>query len=480
MRSPLEIAREGIERFRRAEARALVGDDDARREAEVARRALRGEAREAIERAAGMGLMDAASHGALLAQLARAARIEARARRDVLRGPSVLDEVRVDGAPTTVLAIASRAPLDPDRGRRAAHLVAAGDVIGTERARRLEAHAEGREAEARILSRGPRSPDAAPAELAARAEAFLAATDDASRELSERAARAVGARGERTHAADVIAALRAPQLDALVAPRDRSRRLAGWLAPLGLDAWLTRGAALALPHDEVATRAHVAVLAPGKEVRIAPSRLELGLVSELALARGIGRALAALLVHRALPPELARAEPGSVGHALGALVSGWAMEPRFLERTLGLDASAASALSLAARALEVCRARWLAARVLARAGGLPPREAAERAKELAARALSVRDASMPIELADPSGDDDARVLAEARGALSALSLFAPLRERFNEDWYRNPRAAELLRAAAARGGALSAEAWEEELGASDAGLASRVVELAAR
>jgi hypothetical protein len=52
-----------------------------------------------------------------------------------------------------------------------------------------------------------------------------------------------------------------------------------------------------------------------------------------------------------------------------------------------------------------------------------------------------------------------------------------LRERFDADWYRNPRSAELLRAACARGNSVPPEAVCGEFFAPLATAAARAVEL---
>ena len=58
------------------------------------------------------------------------------------------------------------------------------------------------------------------------------------------------------------------------------------------------------------------------------------------------------------------------------------------------------------------------------------------------------------------------------------AIVAVLRERFDEDWFRNPRAAEPLRAAASRGLGLSIEAWTAELGATAPLAIAAIVEAA--
>ncbi|MBX3247068.1 MAG: hypothetical protein KF901_07800, partial [Myxococcales bacterium] len=67
--------------------------------------------------------------------------------------------------------------------------------------------------------------------------------------------------------------------------------------------------------------------------------------------------------------------------------------------------------------------------------------------------------------------------ARFRAHLGALRVWVGLRERFDADWYRNPRAAEALRAAAEPGGRASVEGWADELGAGTDEALARAAEL---
>jgi hypothetical protein len=84
--------------------------------------------------------------------------------------------------------------------------------------------------------------------------------------------------------------------------------------------------------------------------------------------------------------------------------------------------------------------------------------------EHVSRALGV---PVPAGVAALIGCSGGEPRARVRAWAGALVLADRLRDAFDEDWYRNPRAEEPLRAAAERGGALSIEALCGELGEGD-------------
>jgi hypothetical protein len=471
MKSPLERARELVGAYGAARARAIAGRDDG--EAARARRALgSGEARESIDECAHLGIIDAAEHGSMLAHLALAAHEEVLARRGA-RPLRIDDAAPYLGAPRSIGELAVLAIGEGDPFRRAEALAAIERADAAERGRRREALAEARQAAAKIAARGPASSDAG-TELATLAARVLDDTEDAAREAFARAAHAAKAPPPRT-ALEALAALRAPGIDALVPARDRQRRLAASLAALGIEGALSSRARMVTPHGEAALASKIAELDPPRRVGIVPSAApEAGVASEIEACVAIGRAAAALGVAPALPPTLRRAHPGSVGRALGALFADLLADPVFVKRARSLDGAAADALRRAALAVRLATLRTSAARVAAAASGGGDAQA-----ELLARALGAPDASMPAALAAPTPlAPDAEAHADLRAAWLAPAIAGALRERFDSDWFRNPRAAEPIAAAASRGGGLSVEGWAAELGASAEGSARRLAELA--
>lgn len=467
---PLALVRTAIEGWAEARARAeralaAGAEDDAEpvREEAQARQALgTGEVREALEEAVSLGALGPAEHGALLAHLSRAARDEVLWRAGVAR-PRRWDEVRaLEGNPRAIGALLDEALVHPDPRRAALLLGAALAPWDADRARRADAAAQADELAARVRARGPRAPDDAPEDLATRASRWLDATDDAMREAIARAARARETREIRT-VLDALRALRAPSLDPRVPPCERGRRIAAPLGALGLSELLAERARLEPAMVAAIAGARAIALDPPRRALVLPPGIELGIASELEVVRASGEALASLLVAPALPVEFRRATPASCGRALGELLAGLFCESVFLRRARGLAGAELDAFRWAAVAIQLGRARVLAARVVA--ARLGDRERLEGGAELLARALAARDPTMPAALADPVSLEPEGDAAAARAAWAAPAIALALRERFDEDWFRNPRSAEVIRGACARGGALSVENWGEELGA---------------
>lgn len=292
----------------------------------------------------------------------------------------------------------------------------------------------------------------------------LRATADLWVELRERVAHASKAPIETE--SDLLFALRAPALDdRFDAPR-RFRRLATHLTSLGVTDALAKRAHVE-PARTALTSAVVALRVPG-DVRILPAGIELGLASERDAMIALGRATALAWTHPALPALALRRE-GPIGSAVGALFAHLLAEPRFPLGN-GLSASEARALRERVAAIELFELRTAAASMLARAE-LGSRAYRDAARELLREAWSVDvHPALAAVAAFPERPFDALRFAPP--------IFAALRERYDEDWWRNPRAVEPIRAACERGPALSIEAWTEELGVDAAALASRLAERA--
>jgi hypothetical protein len=158
---------------------------------------------------------------------------------------------------------------------------------------------------------------------------------------------------------------------------------------------------------------------------------------------------------------------------VGALGASLLLEPRFLERATGLDHKKAKDVvrRLALRGLFALRARAAALRVAAEVErGTSGRAWREAHREALSRAAL---ANWPDGLAARDADAEVHRTALA-GAAWAAQIQADLRNRFDEDYWRNPRTAEALagRLAAGRPGpekerpplAFAAEALVARLG----------------
>ncbi len=304
------------------------------------------------------------------------------------------------------------------------------------------------------------------------ASAILRDTGDVWAEVLERLGHAAGTPLETWP--DLLFALRAPELDDRVDPRSRYRRIAEPLGALGVgDALSRRARVQGVARDS--PRARVIPLDVPRAVRIVPNGLELGLASERAALEALGRAVAIAWTHPALPPLSAWPEAATVGRALGALFAHLPLDPAFAEAS-ERGSREARRLRETHAALELFVLRTAAAALEARSHlHLSSSPFADASREHFRRAWQVDVNPHVASLFAVPRE------AEPDAALRALRWAAPLhlvlRDRYDEDYWRNPRAAEPLRAAAERGPTLPVEAWTSELDVEPSRLAERYAEL---
>jgi hypothetical protein len=313
-----------------------------------------------------------------------------------------------------------------------------------------------------------------------RAEKFLAQTDDPARELTRWLMKRAAAGGRSSDdIGQLLATLRAPELEGLAKPGKRFYRVAAGARALGFEADMSArlraepGAPLFLPLGRT-----IVIALPG-DIRVTQPGLEYGIASDLAAAQGLGEGLALCLVSPGLSPLRRRASEAtdSVCAALGGLFLQLRADAGYLRRIDAFDADPAERAGRHAGMCVLLRARWAAALLLVEQA--PARDARDRIQQLMAaseralgRALPEAIAALALLTAGPRAHDFA---ALARG----YELHAALRERYDLDFYSNPRVSEVLRGAAARGGTLTAEQLGVELAASpEAGIA-RAIELLA-
>ena len=150
---------------------------------------------------------------------------------------------------------------------------------------------------------------------------------------------------------------------------------------------------------------------------------------------GFGFAARLAMAPSSMPFALAR-DPAFVGaHRLGFVFGALAFEAQWQEQTLGIGRRTARGQSIILARSALLETRLHAARLLLGddAAFAPP----DRFEELGAR-LFGRSLDPRLRGAWPAARDDepARIFA----LLESLPLAEALRERFDVDWYRNPRA----------------------------------------
>ncbi|MEZ4392222.1 MAG: hypothetical protein R3A48_14095 [Polyangiales bacterium] len=178
------------------------------------------------------------------------------------------------------------------------------------------------------------------------------------------------------------------------------------------------------------------------------------------LAASVARARGAWASHRRGVDRVTDA----AFHALGRRLS---HERSFLQRVARLDSETRVRVQVEALHAELARLRWDAA--MARFF----REALERAPAISARffeaVTSALGASPPMSWAahlvadamEPGAPWGSRWGQRVEGARVEVTLRDTLRNQFNEDWHRNPRAGEWLAVAIDRMRATGAASWVE-------------------
>jgi hypothetical protein len=318
------------------------------------------------------------------------------------------------------LAEAERAlPLERDRPRRLA--------LARAIAAALEGPAGPREAAAEVRARA-RAESGLPPDWGTVVEGdqLLAATDDAWRDLLGFAARRdlglLPAPAGDLGRADLLHLTAFPALDGLLRPAALAAAVRSAAADLGLDLEEVRVDEPAAAGAWPGARAH------GRRILF---RAAGGLADWTALLDALGRALAA--AHH--PPH---ARDAAFGPALGGLLAGLCLEPAWLSARLELSR---------ARVPEVLRALGLRRLLHLRCAGAALRVAVEVERGLSGQAWreAHREALSSALLAGWDGVRAARdaeaapLAATVRGFAEGERLRAALRERFDEDWWRNPR-----------------------------------------
>lgn len=483
-RGPAGRLERAVDAWRAEEAHARVqrwGEvPDAATAADVSARHgwLRGaEARELLAQLLASGAVSPDEAGALAGHLARAVAEHQLAPARVALRALAATAGDVQGNAVPFARLVEDVATETDARRRNALAGALSAAAERQLPLLLDARALADEAAARALARLPARPDAGPdtPALLLEANALLDATDDAARELVSAALRASGLTpsGGDLQWHDVLAATRARSLDGGFPRAGRFRRFGALLAPLGFDRELGAHVRVAGTHGGLDPRAHLAVLSAPRDVRIGGPTLEHGLLTELTSLDATGRALALALSAPALPVALARPLDASVARTFGALLVQLHADRVFLRHARGLTGRDADTTARAAALFVLLELRVTAAALVAR------RTSGTDRLPVAADALrrALGGAHVPPALAALVVHTPAAVAARFRARRAALALHVALREHADDDWFRNPRVSEPLRAMTSRGGALTVEAALTELGGSVEHAKARMGEL---
>jgi hypothetical protein len=191
------------------------------------------------------------------------------------------------------------------------------------------------------------------------------------------------------------------------------------------------------PHASVGLEVHLAMLDSRLDLRLSASTRELGLASDLALAHGLGRALGHALVPAALPFAQAHSVTPDGPRMLAELLTQLQLDPVYLA-SRRLSASERAQAALGGVTLLLLRSRVASAAVVARAAA-----SSDAVSSLSRRACGV---PLPLPLARLLLAGDLGPPARISASLQALRFATSLRDALDEDWFRNPRSAEVLRA----------------------------------
>ena len=302
------------------------------------------------------------------------------------------------------------------------------------------------------------------------AERFLEDTADAAREHVRYLTRPL-VMGESPAWHDTVFALRERSFDGLVRQATRARRLAEPLRALGFDRELSGHVRVEAVAGATLPYARLALIDVPTDIRLGLPQRDWGVLSELSSFGALARALAYALSSRALPIERRVSVHGSLPRVWSTLFAQCLADRAFLGRTFDCSPKDIERVARLCAVTLLLSARRSATLVCLDAVGFSD---AERNVE---RARAAWACEVPFALFAGALPNAERLREQWRGQCVGLAAATALRERFDHDWYRNPRIAETLRGAAARSGELAAVAWLEELGGAAEHSSARIIEL---
>lgn len=260
---------------------------------------------------------------------------------------------------------------------------------------------------------------------------------------------------------DLLRLFRAPRLDPLFPARLLARSVEGTLKALRLDPTAAGRIRLDLEERPGKTRGPVVAAAevPGRIHLVALPAA--GLEAYEAFWQALGRALHQAHTDGGLPVEERRLGDASVAEAHAALLGGLVREGGWLKRILEIGQPRDALWVAHLRLLSVLRrCAALLQHELLLAGGADGQGRDEAYRYLLGRAMR---AEVPAEMALVEADPFLASARALRGILGAALLADGLRERFDEDWYRNDRTGPFLRELWRQGLRPTLEAMLEEL-----------------
>lgn len=242
---------------------------------------------------------------------------------------------------------------------------------------------------------------------------------------------------------DVLRLFRAPRLDSLLPARLLRRSAEVTLTALRLDP--TAAGRIRLDLEERPGKTRWPVVAPAE----VPDRITLvalpaaGLEAYEAFWAALGRALHLAHTDGTLPVEERRLGDAGVAEAHAALLASMVREGGWLKRILEIGQPREALWVVHLRLLGLLRrsAALLQHELLLTEGGMGEGRG-EAYRHLLGRAIR---AEVPAEMALVDADPFLASAHTLRGWIGAALLSDGLRERFDEDWYRNDRAGPFLR-----------------------------------
>jgi hypothetical protein len=316
---------------------------------------------------------------------------------------------------------------------------------------------------------------APPPTASERAAQFLASTDDATRELTRWLVRPAAVSGTIPWHV-LLRALRAPELDGLAKPARRLARIANGLRGLGFERDLNARVRAEAADGLLDPRTRVLAVSVPSDIRVAQSKLTFGVMSDIYAAHGIGHGLALSLVSQALPDLLRRPVVPGVAEAFGMASMQLRADPGYLRRIEGLEPLWVEKLGRHAGVIVLLEARIQATLSLVASH---VRNESEWSQQLTAAFERALGAQVPPGLAALIAWSAPPGTSAFEACAAGLAAHVGLRERLDADWYRNPRASEVLRGAATRGTTLPLPELLEDLGVSATTASARAIELLA-